>query len=80
MTMEASITNFIKSLNADGGASFDADSNLIESGLIDSVGMMELVVWCEEEFGVEVDTDDLVPENFASVNAIAEFIERARGG
>jgi acyl carrier protein len=52
----------------------DEDS-LIETGIIDSMGMLELVVFVESDFGIQVEDLDLVPENFESVEALSKFVE-----
>jgi acyl carrier protein len=52
------------------------DASLIGAGIIDSTGVMELVSFLENEFGVEVDDRDLVPENLDSVNALTAFVAR----
>lgn len=51
------------------------DESLIETGIIDSMGMLELVVFVESDFGIEVEDMDLTPENFESVEALSTFVE-----
>ena len=51
------------------------DESLFEQGIIDSLGVLQLVSFLEEHFGVHVDDEDLVPENFDTVNRIREFVE-----
>ncbi|HEX6454432.1 MAG TPA: acyl carrier protein [Trebonia sp.] len=50
---------------------------LLEEGILDSLGLLQLVVFLEERFGITVDETDLVPENFASVETICAYL-RAR--
>jgi acyl carrier protein len=50
---------------------------LLEDGILDSLGLLQLVVFLEERFGIPVDETDLVPENFASVRTICAYL-RAR--
>ena len=50
--------------------------NLLESGVIDSMGVLELVGFIEQEFSILVSDDDLTPENFQNVDSIARFVER----
>ena len=58
-----------------------ADSeNIIETGLLDSLGVMQLVPFIEETFSVTVKDEDIVPENFESVDAISAYIEKAKQG
>ena len=50
-------------------------NNLLESGVLDSLGVLDLVSFVEQEFFVHVTDDELVPENFESIDRIAAFIE-----
>ena len=50
--------------------------NLIESGIIDSLGIMQLVAYLEGTFAVKVKDEDIVPENFESLNVIISYLER----
>lgn len=50
-------------------------SKLLEEGILDSLGVLELVNFLQDEHGVPIEDEELVPENFASVNAIAAFVE-----
>jgi acyl carrier protein len=49
---------------------------LLQSGIIDSMGILDLVGHLETTFDISVADDDLVPENFDSIETIAEFVER----
>jgi acyl carrier protein len=53
-----------------------ADASLIESGIIDSTGVLELVDFLEETFGIRVEDDELLPENLDSIASVVRFIER----
>ena len=57
----------------------DADHNLFESGLVNSLFAMQLVLFVEKEFGIQVANEDLDFENFKSVNAIVGFIQDKSG-
>lgn len=50
--------------------------HLLESGIIDSLGIMEIVNYLIEEKGVEIDEEDLTPENFDSVESIVTLINK----
>ena len=54
------------------------DESFLERGLIDSTGMLEVILYLEENFGVKVGDNEMVPENLDSVNRIAAFIERKK--
>ena len=50
-------------------------SALLEEGVLDSLGILELVDFLQGELDVCVEDDDLTPDNFASIDAIAAFVE-----
>ena len=52
---------------------------LIDREAIDSMGIFQLVGFLEDEFGVEVGDEDLVVDNFASIDAINQLVQRKRG-
>jgi acyl carrier protein len=53
------------------------DTSLLDSGILDSLSLLRLVVFLEERFEITMGDADLLPENFASVNAICTYL-RAR--
>jgi acyl carrier protein len=55
------------------------DISFIEAGLLDSTGIIELANFLEEEFEIGVNDDDLIPENFDSINRIVSYLERKLG-
>lgn len=55
--------------------SLEGDDSLLEEGLIDSTGVLELVMFIEDRFDVTVDDEDLVPDNLDSINRLISFIE-----
>jgi acyl carrier protein len=54
------------------------DDSFLANGIIDSLGVMQLVTFIESEYGVGVADTDLVPENFDSVARVAAYVERLR--
>ena len=62
-------------LFGEGGNLTDAES-LVEGGVIDSLGVAELVAFIESRFGVVVGDEELVPENLDSIERVAAFVER----
>ncbi|MCK5127018.1 MAG: acyl carrier protein [candidate division Zixibacteria bacterium] len=56
--------------------SISNDDSLLESGTIDSTGILELVLFLEENFSMSVEDDELVPDNLDSINKIADFVAR----
>ncbi|HWP30071.1 MAG TPA: acyl carrier protein [Chloroflexota bacterium] len=57
-----------------------SDEPLLGSGIVDSLGIMRLVSYIEEEFGVVVPEDQLIPDHFQTVTRLAAFVERLRAG
>lgn len=55
----------------------DRDHDLLDGGVIDSLGLLKLIAWLEATFDVVVEDDALDPENFRTVSAIEAFVERA---
>ena len=54
------------------------DDSLLRTGVISSLGMMELVGWVEETFGVVVDPAEITEQNFDSLSNIARFVSAKR--
>ncbi|PPF66081.1 acyl carrier protein [Rathayibacter tritici] len=52
--------------------------DLLNSGIIDSLGLLKLIAWLETRFDVGIDDTDLDPENFRSLATIVEFVIRPR--
>ena len=57
-----------------------SDFDLLTGGVVDSLGLLQLVAWLEGEFDVEVDDSQLGPDSFRTVDAIKAFIEESKGG
>jgi len=51
--------------------------NLLESGIIDSLGVLEIVAFLQHEFSIAVADEDLTPENFQNIQCMAQFVTRS---
>ena len=51
-----------------------AEESLLESGIIDSIGVLTLVTWLEQEFGFVIEDDEVVPDNLESVANPVRFV------
>ncbi|HEX2110010.1 MAG TPA: acyl carrier protein [Gaiellaceae bacterium] len=58
--------------------SFDPDEDLLEQGAIDSVTLMQLVSFVEQEFRIDVSDEDLVIDNFRSIRSIQGLVDQKR--
>ena len=54
--------------------------SLLENGIIDSVRMLELISFLEQQYNIKVDDDDLYPENFDTLAAIENYVKRRMDG
>ena len=52
----------------------DDNASLLEQGVVDSTGVLELVLFVEETYGISVDEADLQPENFDSVSRLTNYV------
>lgn len=82
MSVKAKIKNYILEnylFTDDQNALQDGDS-FLQQGIIDSTGILEVVFFLEEEFGVKVEDEEMIPENLDSVNNLVAFVERKKAG
>ena len=72
--MKDRILNILKSM--DDSVDYGSETKLIDDKVIDSLTLTALISELESEFNIEIDMDDIVPENFNSVDAMTELVER----
>lgn len=53
--------------------------SLFEKGIMDSVGLMELINWLEATYRVNIENEDVVPKNFDSIGKIVSFVKKKNG-
>jgi len=61
-------------LFSDKGFTYGDDASFLEGGIIDSLGIIELVTFVEKQYGISVADDELLPANFDSVTKLGSFI------
>lgn len=66
--------------HAPKGVSFADSDSLLTNGVIDSLKMLDLISFIEEQFAMQVDEDEMMPDNFESVDAIVSFLESKTQG
>lgn len=54
------------------------DEDLLLAGVVDSTGILELIEFLEEQFGIEVSEDETVPENLGSVDNLTRYVTGKR--
>ncbi len=79
MTEEQRIREFLKQnfLFSDDARIGDGDS-LLQRGVLDSTGVLELIGFLEREFGIRVEDEEMVPENLDGIGRAAAFVRRKR--
>ncbi|MFN2272685.1 MAG: acyl carrier protein [Anaerolineae bacterium] len=77
MSIETLIRNHILEnfLYSDDGGLLRDDESFLENGIVDSTGIVELVMFVEETFGFEVADEDILPEHFDSVKCLARYVQ-----
>jgi len=77
MEARTKIRDFIVSNFLFGEAgTLNDDTSFLESGIIDSTGILELMSFLEATFGIRIENEEVLPENLDSVNRVAVFVKR----
>ena len=77
MNMKKTIRKYILEnlLFTDDESTLQDDESFLDGGIIDSTGVMEIILFIEESFGFRVNDDEMLPANLDSVNNLATFIQ-----
>lgn len=80
--IEAAIRDYIATnlLYSTDGFPHDDDVSFLREGIIDSLGVMELVDFVQKTFGFRVDPPEITPDHFDSVRKLAAFVRRKSPG
>jgi len=66
------VTNFY----VPDGIAITDDQSLLDSGVIDSTGVLELIAFVEDRFSIQIEDQEMVPANLDSIGRVAEFVSR----
>ena len=82
MSVENTIRHYILEsfLFTDDETQLQNDVSFLEEGIVDSTGVLELVMFVEESFGITVEDEEIVPENFDSVTQLAHYVGQKTNG
>jgi acyl carrier protein len=82
MSYEPQIRSFLVSSFGYRGMTQDlgAEVPLLDQGILDSTGVLEIAGFFESDLGVTVDDEDMVPDNFGSVARLVAYVARKKGG
>jgi acyl carrier protein len=77
MSIEKKIRKFVLTnyLFTEDDTALLNDSSFMENGILDSTGILELIMFLHDEFEVDVHDDEMIPQNLDSVNAVVAFVE-----
>jgi len=77
MDIKTTVERFIidELIVGDSQTKLDPDQSLVSSGVIDSLALLRLIAFLEEKFGVVVNDEEVVPENFETLNVIKGLVE-----
>lgn len=80
MAAESKVREFILDnyLYSDNQDDLNNSDSFLDKGIIDSTGILEVILFLEEEFGIKVDDEEMVPENLDSVDNILSFIQKKK--
>lgn len=77
MDLERDVRTFVvESFLLGDGDDLISSQSLLDAGVIDSTGVLELVSFLERTYQIRIDDEDLVPENLDSIASIAQFVQR----
>jgi len=82
LDIDAQLRSFVdvNLVYSDEDLQYDNDSSFLNEGLVDSMGVMELVAYVQSAFGIAVESREVTPDNFDSVNKLANFVRRKLAG
>lgn len=78
MAAESTIRNYILEnyLFTDDQSALKSEDSFLEKGVLDSTGILEMIYFLENTFGIKIKDEEMIPENLDSVNKIVAFIGR----
>jgi acyl carrier protein len=81
MSVENKIRTYILEnyLFTDDQSMLGSDDSFLQKNILDSTGMLEVIYFLEDEFGIKVQDDEMIPDNLDSVNRISAFLARKGG-
>ncbi len=77
-SVEEKIRSYIAEniLFSDNGYTYPDDTSFLEEGIVDSMNVLELIMFVEEVFHITVEDEEITPDNFDSVSKLAAYVRR----
>ena len=78
MSVETQVRNYILEnyLFTDDQAALSNQDSFLEKGILDSTGILEVIYFLEDEFGIKIQDEEMIPENLDSINNIVAFVAK----
>lgn len=76
--IESAVADFIRNEVARSPDAIEPSDSLIDSGVLDSLGVLKLVMFLEDRYSIQVDAGDVIPANFDSIEAICAYVHKRR--
>jgi acyl carrier protein len=79
-SIETSLRAFIAEniLFSSEGYPYDDETSFLDNGILDSMSVMDLVLFSEQEFGVSIADSEITPDNFDSIERLSEYIRKKK--
>jgi acyl carrier protein len=78
-TIEQRLRDFIReTYPVAAGSELAAEQSLIDSGILDSIGVLNLMTWLEREFSIFVEDHEVIPENVDGIGPLVRYVEAKR--
>jgi acyl carrier protein len=76
MDRKTALIEYIKNdIMRNRNAKLNEDEDLLSSGILDSLGILQLVAFIEKSFGIRIPDEDVVFDNFQSINALTDYLQ-----
>jgi acyl carrier protein len=81
-SLEQEVRRFVVEnfLFGEDDGSLQLEDSFLDSGVIDSTGVLELVTFLEQQYEIKIDDTELVPDNLDSISRVSSFIRRKQNG
>jgi acyl carrier protein len=76
MSIAKEVLSYIRTQLSVDVPDIDLDCNLWTEGYLDSTAILELILWLESSYNITIQNEELIPENFATLRNIEDFVQR----
>ena len=66
----------VKNFLLDDASALQGDTSFLDSGIVDSTGMLELIMFLENRYHIKIEPEEMLPENLDSINRVVQFLAK----